>query len=115
MKSLIKLALDAGAAGAGVVEVSKILFRREFRAACAQNTCGKYGTCWMCPPDVGNIDDMIARANGYQYALVFQSIGQLEDFFDIEGMEEAASAHNALTSRLATPHFSGQRNPLAAG
>ena len=84
-----------------MVKVSGINFRREFRAACEQNTCGKYQKCWMCPPDVGDIDEMIARAKTYENALVFQMVEPLEDSFDIEGMQAAAKKHTALTAALA--------------
>ena len=101
LKSLVNIVMEYGAADAAIVKVEAIPFRREFRAACEQNTCGKYDRCWMCPPDVGDIDELIARAKAYRYALVFQSVGQLEDSFDIEGMEAAAKRHNALTQTLA--------------
>ena len=115
MKSLIEIAMEAGAAGAGVAEVSDIQFRREFLAACEQNSCGRYGTCWMCPPDVGDIDEMIARAKTYQHALVFQTIGQLEDSFDIEGMEAAAVAHNGLAQRIFDQLEGRFENPIKLG
>jgi len=114
-KSLIEEALKAGAAGAGVVLVDQIVFQRDFRLACVQNLCGKYGKCWMCPPDVGDIDDMIACAKKYKYMLVFQSIGQLEDSFDIEGMEAAAIAHNALALKLAEVFDGVLESPLRVG
>ena len=101
MNELMKIALNAGATNAGMAKVSDIQFSREFRDACAQNVCGKYGTCWMCPPDVGDIDEMIAHAKEYEHIMVFQSIGQLEDSFDFEGMQEAAVKHNALTLAVA--------------
>ena len=94
-------AIESGADGAAVVNVRDILFKREFRAACERNSCGKYGKCWMCPPDVGEIDEMINRARGYRHALVVQSIGRLEDSFDIEGMEYAAKRHNSIIQTLA--------------
>lgn len=100
-KRLKALALKAGASAAAAVAVADINFRREFREACAANSCGRYGACWMCPPAVGDIDEMIARARGYQTALVFQSIGQLEDSYDFEGMEAAGRVHHRLTRALA--------------
>jgi predicted metal-binding protein len=115
MQTLINLAKEAGAAGAGIAEVAHITFRPEFRAACAQNLCGKYGTCWMCPPDVGEIDDMIASAKKYQYMLVFQTIAPLADSFDIEGMERAAAKHNALTLTLAKKLEGVLEHPLRLG
>lgn len=99
-QTLVQTALQKGAENAAVISVGDIPFRREFRAACEQNTCGKFGRCWMCPPDVGDIDAMIEQAAAYRHALVYQTIGKLEDSFDIEGMEEAAFAHNALAQTL---------------
>ena len=97
----IEVALRQGAKRATVVKVADIVFRREFRDACKQNRCGKYSKCWMCPPDVGEIDAMIAHAKTFSYALIYQSVGQLEDSFDIVGMQEAAKFHKNLTLKIA--------------
>jgi predicted metal-binding protein len=86
-------ALDCGAFKTASMKVSDIPFRREFREACKINTCGKYGKNWMCPPEVGDIDELIAKASGYQNAFILQSVGTLEDSFDIEGMQEAGKNH----------------------
>lgn len=115
MKTLTDIATAKGADNAAVISVDKIPFRREFRAACEQNTCGKYGKCWMCPPGVGDIDEMMARAKTYRHALVFQTIGMLEDSFDIEGMEEAAKKHNALAQVLSVELEPLLENPLKLG
>jgi len=101
MDTLMEIALAAGASNVGMAKVAEIQFCRDFRAACEQNICGKFGTCWMCPPDVGDIDKMISQAKEYKNVMVFQSIGQLEDSFDIEGMQAAAVAHNMLTLAVA--------------
>jgi len=69
------------------------------------------------PPDVGNIDVLIDRAKAYKKAFIFQSVGQLEDPLDIEGMEDSVKAHNRLTHSLAdrlTP-FLKEPLQLAAG
>lgn len=100
LQEFIDTALKHGANNAADIKVSDIPFRREFRDACAKNTCGRYGTCWMCPPDVGDIDEMIARAKKYEHAFVFQYVGKLEDSFDIEGMQDAAKVHNDITQAL---------------
>ena len=54
----------------------------------------------MCPPDVGEIGSLIARAMAYDRALVFQTVSPLEDSFDIEGMHKASRMHNRLIQRL---------------
>ena len=109
---LVEAAQAQGASNAAVVDVKKFTFRPEFREACAANACGSYGRCWMCPPDVGDIHEMIAEAKQRQQALVFQSIGQLEDSYDFEGMQEAGQAHNTLAQMLAEQVLPLLHNPL---
>lgn len=104
-----------GALMASVVPVKEVQFLAEFRDACRANSCGKYGRCWMCPPDVGEIDEMIDRAKQYQWAVVFQTVGQLEDSFDIEGMQDAAVAHNQLTQQVAAAWQPRLQNTLVLG
>ncbi|NCB05349.1 MAG: DUF2284 domain-containing protein, partial [Clostridia bacterium] len=82
------------------IEVHDIRFDPGFRAACEQNACGFFGACWMCPPDVGEIAALIARAQSFEHALVFQTVHEIADSFDIEGMRRAAKAHNHLIARL---------------
>ena len=101
MYDFVETAKLSGADGAALVNVSEVPFNAVFRQACEQNTCGKYGTCWCCPPDVGDIHTLIKKAKSYRHALVFQSIGQLEDCFDFDGMEAAAYKHFDITQRLA--------------
>jgi Predicted metal-binding protein len=89
-----------GADNTAVALVSELAFNRQFRDICAKNTCGHYGACWMCPPDAGDIDEMIAKAKTYNHIFVFQTISRLEDSFDIEGMNAAAKKHNELLQTL---------------
>jgi predicted metal-binding protein len=96
IKNLLKRHADAFA----TVHTGEIRFDPAFGAACEQNACGFYGACWMCPPDVGSINDWIAKARAYDHAIAFQTVKPLEDSFDIEGMRHAARAHNRLIVRL---------------
>ena len=56
----------------------------------------------MCPPDVGDIDTLMAEISEYDYALVYQTVSELEDSFDFEGMVEAKKASYALAQALRT-------------
>jgi predicted metal-binding protein len=86
---LKKNALDLGAYKASVISTSEIKLDRAFRDMCASNACGVYGKCYMCPPDVGDIDVLMAEVSEYDYALVYQTVSELEDSFDFEGMVAA--------------------------
>lgn len=87
--TLTEKAIELGAYKASVISVGEISLDRAFRDMCASNVCGMYGKCYMCPPDVGEIDKLMAEVSNYDYALVYQTVTELEDSFDFEGMVEA--------------------------
>ena len=47
----------------------------------------------MCPPDIGEIDILMKRAQAFPYAVLYQNVHQIEDSFDIEGIQVAAREH----------------------
>ena len=115
---LISLAIEKGADHAGFARVSDLSFNREFRAICEANGCGNYGKCWTCPPFVGEIDELMARLKTYREVLVYQTISQIEDSFDIEGMLEAGNRHNRIAEQIAAavlPKLNGEVLHLSAG
>ena len=67
---------------------------------CESNACGNYGKCWTCPPDAGDIKDLINELSAYKYALVYQTVGELEDSYDFETMMEVGTQHNRLTQKV---------------
>ena len=97
---LVKLALENGATKAAVIPQDAIVLSATFFDICKANQCGNFGKCWMCPPDAGDIDELIAEAGSYRRALVYQTVGKLEDSYDFEGMMEAARVHGELSRRL---------------
>ena len=60
---------------------------------CAKNTCGKYNSSWMCPPACGELAQLEAKVKSFSQGFLVQTVVQLEDSFDFEGMAEAANAH----------------------
>lgn len=93
---LVKAALESGAARAAVISPQGIKVMQELRDLCAANTCGNYGKNWVCPPGCGELEPFKEELKHYSRALVLQSIAQLEDSFDFEGMTEAANSHDAM-------------------
>ena len=101
-EELIRLALENGADKAQVIAQQQIVMSPVFREICESNGCGNYGKCWMCPPDVGPIEELMARVRSYPKGLLYQTISALEDSFDIEGMGEAGVRHAQVSQRLET-------------
>lgn len=95
-EALLQAVRALGAEAAAFLPVGEIPFDLSFREMCRSNACGMYGQCWMCPPDVGEAPDLIARARSYDQVLVYQTISSLEDSFDIEGMLAAGERQNRL-------------------
>lgn len=100
MEALIQAALSAGAAKAALIGAEQIAYSESFRDICQANQCGRYGKCWVCPPEIGEIGELIARAKAFPRGLLYQTIGTLEDSFDIEGMMAAGRCHAQVSSGL---------------
>ena len=99
-KELTQKVLELGAYKANVISTKDVVLDRAFRAMCESNACGVYGKCYMCPPDVGDIDELMAQVGNYDYALVYQTVTELEDSFDFEGMIEAKKKTYPLAQNL---------------
>ena len=99
-KTLISETLTLGATKVNVIEAGKIETARSFRDMCAANACGMYGKSHMCPPDVGDIEVLMAEVGKYDYALVYQTVSELEDSYDYEGMVAARKRMCPLAQSL---------------
>lgn len=99
-QEMIEIALDAGALKATVIDVDTIVLNATFRDICKSNGCGMYGRCWMCPPDIGDIEPLMAEVRSYKHGLLYQTVADIEDSFDIEGMQEAGKRHAMVSQRL---------------
>ena len=97
---LIRAALDCGADKAVLIGQDAIVTDPVFRSLCEANRCGAYGRCWMCPPAVGPVEELIKKLRSYPHALFYQSITHLEDSFDIEGMQAGKKFFNGIGQKL---------------
>ena len=102
---LISTAIESGATKAVIISSSQLVVSEAFREICAQNTCGGYNRCWMCPPDIGPIDELMAQLKTYASGLWYQTIYEIEDSYDIEGMSEASVKHAAVSQNISKNVF----------
>lgn len=102
MKDLVQAVLEAGAVKAALIGAEDIACSESFREICENNQCGCYGRCWVCPPEIGEIRELMAQVKTYPKGLLYQTIGTLEDSFDVEGMFAAGASHARVSSRLQT-------------
>ena len=83
------------------LDSDQIQFTDAVREACKANYCGRYNTCWTCPPAVGDLRELEAHYKRYPRAFVYTTKHDVEDSFDIEGMFEARVVHDAIDKEAA--------------
>jgi len=96
INNMVRDALQLKATHAAIVEVADIKFDEAFRTFCEKNTCGSYNKNWMCPPVVGPIGDLKERVLNFKQGLLVQTVYELEDSFDWEGMISATESHTKI-------------------
>lgn len=72
----------------------------EVRDMCAVNRCGMYGKTWACPPACGTLEALREKLHGYDYGLLLQVTGQMEDDYDVDTIEATERACKAALERL---------------
>jgi Predicted metal-binding protein len=109
MKDILKVVMDAaGVHEYGIVETAQIEFSHEVRKMCEANTCRQYGKTWACPPAVGTVEVCRDKCLQYEKAIVFTGKFQLEDSFDIDGMELAMKDFKKIVAAVGAgvkPHL----------
>ncbi len=100
LQKLVDAVLAGGAKKAAVIDQKQIVLSAEFRKICESNQCGGYGQCWMCPPYLGPIDELMEQVRRYPQAVLYQTIYPLEDSYDIEGMFEAGASHAQVSQKI---------------
>lgn len=92
-QELCTLAQKIGFEHCGALDPATIELKEEVREMCASGKCAMYDRRWSCPPGCGTLDDCRALLTGYTHGILVQSVGELEDSFDIETMMETEATH----------------------
>lgn len=93
LKELIRSGLQAGFTHVVPLNCQTIKLLPEVRQMCEKNTCGKYNQNWCCPPGCGTLAECEEKLCGYSQGILVQTVGELEDSLDGEGMMEAERVH----------------------
>ena len=93
IRTLIKEAKDFGFSQAGGLKIEALEFMPEVRDMCAADLCRSYGKNWTCPPACGTLEEISKEASKYSTGILVQTIGELEDDFDWECMEQTSKKH----------------------
>jgi predicted metal-binding protein len=97
---LAKLADECGFSYSAPLNISTLEFMQDVRDMCNADKCDKYNTSWSCPPACASLEDMRARVMSYSGGLLVQTVGELEDSYDWEGIMETGARHKKNFARL---------------
>lgn len=98
---LIRMAEEAGFAGAAIVPTADIVFDPAFRPYCEENLCGKYGVNYSCPPACGTPEEMKQRILAHSKALVLMTMWEVKDYADTPALSKGKNSHNSASVALA--------------
>ncbi|MDD3403486.1 MAG: DUF2284 domain-containing protein [Hespellia sp.] len=91
---------DCGFDEAGNLNLSAVTFMPEVRDMCRADRCNRYNKSWSCPPACGSLTKIQKDISAFHNGFLVQSIGQLEDEFDVETMMETEQLHKESFSQL---------------
>ena len=92
-EQLDAVAAQVGFEHYGPLDPATIELKQEVREMCASGKCAMYDKRWSCPPGCGTLDQCRELLTGYTHGILVQSVGELEDNFDIETMMETEATH----------------------
>lgn len=94
MDKLLELIREIGFETVTELDVSTLKALPEVRQMCEVNTCGMYDKCWSCPPGCGSIEECESRMHQYTRGILVQTVGDIEDSLDWEGIMEVQAQHD---------------------
>ena len=92
-EKLAKLADECGFSYSAPLNISTLEFMQDVRDMCNADKCDKYNTSWSCPPACASLEEMRERVLSYSGGLLVQTVGELEDSYDWEGIMETGARH----------------------
>lgn len=93
INKIIEQAKQYGFNEAAYLDVSTINLSDEVRDMCNEKNCQKYNTNWSCPPGCGTLEEGREKLSNYSMGIIVQTIGEIEDSLDYEGMMDIAEKH----------------------
>jgi len=112
---VIEEAIRIGFSNAAPLKMDTLRFLPEVRDMCRADRCRSFGKSWMCPPGCGTLEECAARAAGFLEGVIVQSVGELDDPFDVENMQMIEESHKKRFQELAISLSSGSFLVLALG
>lgn len=97
-EELVKLAQAEGFTAWAPLDIATIDLKPDVRNMCG--TCRMYDKRWSCPPGCGSLEHCAENIQKYTCGILVQSVGDIEDGFDFEAMQEIEAGHKARYTRM---------------
>lgn len=101
LEMLLEQARKLGFETVAALDVSTLKNKPEVRAMCVEDKCQAFGRNWGCPPACGTLEACQHRMEQYSRGILVQSVAQLEDSWDYEGIQELGIRHRERFLSLA--------------
>lgn len=100
VEQIVNKGAEAGFTCTAVIETDQIPFNPDFRICCEDNSCGKYGVNYTCPPVCGTTDEMRDKVLAHKYAIVFQTMWEIPDTEDAARVKKCKGKHNSMVRKF---------------
>ena len=100
LEKITALAEECGFSYSAPLAISTLEFLQEVRDMCNADQCDIYNKSWSCPPACPTLEEMRACVLDYSDGLLVQTVGELEDSYDWEGIMDAGARHKANFGRM---------------
>ena len=113
----LETAKEIGFEYVGNISMESLRVLDDVRNMCAADKCKSYQRSWSCPPACGNLEHCQKRLGGYDCGVLVQTVYELADEFDMEGIRRAKMIHDKRFATLARQARKIDSNclPLGAG
>lgn len=115
LEQIKNLAREVGFESVVSLETSTIQPKQEVRDMCVRNSCGQYAKRWSCPPGCGDLGECAEQLRSYREGILVQTVGKIEDSFDIEGMQAAENRHKERVMKMYVTLRKSEPKVLALG
>ena len=80
-------------------DTTQIPFSDKVLVIC-ETDCKRYGHCWACPPHAGNIYENMDKCRKFQRFVLFSTVWEVSDAYNLDACAEAQRSHAAMTREL---------------
>ena len=115
IKTVEEIAYKCGFTHIAPINIPQLEFLQEVRDMCISGQCGNYNKSWSCPPACASLEEMRERVKTYTHGFLVQTVSDIEDSYDWEGMMAAEAQQKRNFKQMWAELKKEYRDILALG